>query len=176
MAIYKVDPAHSNLSFKIKHLMISSVVGGFKKFDLTMESESDDFVDAKIKFECEVDSICTSIKDRDSHLKSADFFDAETWPTIKFESNHVEKKEDHYLMVGDLTIKGITKEIQVKCTYNGSDIDSCGQNKHGFEIEGLINRTDFGIAFNAVGGKGSNVIGHEVKIMANIQVLEAELV
>ena len=176
MAIYKVDPAHSNLSFKVKHLMILSVVGGFKKFDLVMESETEDFIDAKIKFECDVNSICTNIKDRDAHLKSADFFDVENWPTITFESTNIQKVEDHYLMTGDLTIKGITKEVQVKCTYNGSDVDHYNLNRHGFEIESLINRSDFDLAFNEVGGKGSNVIGQEVKIMANIQVLEAELV
>jgi polyisoprenoid-binding protein YceI len=169
---YIIDPLHSDVAFRIKHLMISNVNGIFGKFDATMESESENFEGAKIWFQAEVDSISTNITDRDAHLKGADFFDATNFPHITFESSKVEKINDGYVVTGDLTIKGVAKEVTLKGNYNGNDVDAYGQTKYGFELEGLINRKDWGLTFNLEGGKGSLLIGDEVKLMINIQMMK----
>jgi polyisoprenoid-binding protein YceI len=153
--------------------MISNVNGIFSKFDATMEAGNEDFTDAKIKFTADVASISTNITDRDNHLKSPDFFDVETYPEISFESTLVEKTEDYYTVLGNLTIKGVSREISLKGAYNGNDVDAYGQTKYGFELEGNINRKDWGLTFNLEGGRGSLLIGDEVKLMINIQMLEA---
>jgi polyisoprenoid-binding protein YceI len=176
MALYKIDPYHSDINFKVKHLMISTVTGCFQKFDGTMETEKPDFSDAVIKFECDVNSISTNISDRDAHLKSPDFFDEVNFPNITFESTKVKKQKDLYLVKGNLTIKGTTNEIELIGSYNGNDVDAYGQIKYGFELEGSINRNDFGLNFNMIGGKGSGVIGQEIKIAVSVQMLIAELV
>ena len=176
MALYKIDPLHSDLCFKVKHLMISTVSGCFQKFDATMETSKPDFSDAVIKFECDVNSISTNINDRDSHLKSPDFFDMENYPKITFESTKVKKLKDSYVVKGNLTIKDVTHEVELRGSYNGNDVDAYGQTKYGFELEGSINRNDFGLTFNVIGGKGSGVIGQEIKISVSVQMLIAELV
>ncbi len=171
MKKYVIDPLHSDVSFKIKHLMISNVNGGFSKFDGGMEADCEFFSDAKIWFKADVDSITTNITDRDNHLKSVDFFDVETYPQLTFESFAVEKEDEKYVIKGNLTIKGVTQEVQLKGTYNGNDVDAYGQTKYGFELEGSINRKDWGLTFNLEGGKGSLLIGDEVKLIINIQMM-----
>jgi polyisoprenoid-binding protein YceI len=173
MKKYNLDPLHSDVAFRIKHLMISNVNGFFGKFDATMESSSEDFSDAKIWFQTEVNSISTNITDRDNHLKSPDFFDVENFPHLTFESSSIEKEDNGYLIKGNLTIKGVSREVTIKGNYNGNDVDAYGQTKYGFELEGVISRKDWGLTFNLEGGKGSLLIGDEVKLMANIQMLEA---
>jgi len=173
MKKYNLDPLHSDVAFRIKHLMISNVNGFFGKFDATMESDSEDFSDAKIWFQAEVNSISTNITDRDNHLKSPDFFDVENFPHLTFESSSIEKENNGYLIKGNLTIKGVSREVTIKGNYNGNDVDAYGQTKYGFELEGVISRKDWGLTFNLEGGKGSLLIGDEVKLMANIQMLEA---
>jgi polyisoprenoid-binding protein YceI len=173
MKKYNLDPLHSDVAFRIKHLMISNVNGFFGKFDATMESSSEDFSDAKIWFQAEVNSISTNITDRDNHLKSPDFFDVENFPHLTFESSSIEKEDNGYLIKGNLTIKGVSREVTIKGNYNGNDVDAYGQTKYGFELEGVISRKDWGLTFNLEGGKGSLLIGDEVKLMANIQMLES---
>jgi polyisoprenoid-binding protein YceI len=172
MKKYIIDPLHSDISFKIKHLMISNVNGNFGKFNATMESEVDDFSDAKIWFQADVDSIFTNITDRDNHLKSPDFFNVVEFPHLTFESTGVVKNENDYTITGSLTIKDQTREVTLKGLYNGNDVDAYGQTKYGFELEGLINRKDWGLTFNLEGGKGSLLIGDEVKIFISIQMIE----
>ena len=169
---YIIDPLHSDVAFRIKHLMISNVNGIFGKFDATMESESEDFEGAKIWFQADVNTISTNITDRDNHLKGADFFDADNFPYITFESSKVEKMNDEYTVIGELTIKGVSREITLKGNYNGNDVDAYGQTKYGFELDGSINRKDWGLTFNLEGGKGSLLIGDEVKLMINIQMMK----
>jgi polyisoprenoid-binding protein YceI len=170
---YIIDPLHSDVAFRIKHLMISNVNGIFGKFDATMESESEDFEGAKIWFQAEVNTISTNITDRDNHLKGEDFFDADNFPYITFESSKVEKINDEYTVIGELTIKGVSREVTLKGNYNGNDVDAYGQTKYGFELDGSINRKDWGLTFNLEGGKGSLLIGDEVKLMINIQMMKA---
>ena len=172
MKKYIIDPLHSDVSFKIKHLMISTVNGNFSKFDATMKSDCSEFSDADIWFQADVDSISTNITDRDNHLKGSDFFDAANYPHLTFQSTSVEKSGDEYIINGDLTIKDVTNNVVLKGTYNGNDVDAYGQTKYGFELEGAINRKDWGLSFNMEGGKGSLLIGDEVKLSVSIQMTE----
>ena len=172
MATYKIDPFHSDIAFKVKHMMISTVNGCFQKFDATMESSKEDFSDAKITFECDVDSVYTNISDRDAHLKSPDFFSADEYPKITYTSTSVEKDGDDYIVTGDLTIRGITKPIVLEGSYNGNDVDLYGNTKHGFELSGKVNRADYGLTFNALSGKGNALVGDEIKLIISIQMLE----
>jgi len=172
MATYKIDPYHSDIAFKVKHMMISTVNGCFQKFDATMESSTEDFSDAKITFECDVDSVYTNISDRDAHLKSPDFFAADEFPKITYSSTSIEKDGEDYIVTGDLTIRGITKPIVLDGSYNGNDVDMYGNTKHGFELSGKVNRADYGLTFNALSGKGNAMVGDEIKLIVSIQMLE----
>ena len=173
MKNYKIDPLHSYVGFKVKHMMISNVNGNFTRFDAKMMAATEDFSDAQIQFECEVNSITTNISDRDAHLKSPDFFASDLYPTINFVSTGVEKLEgEKYKVIGDLTIKGITKSVELDGEYNGNDIDMYGNTKYGFEMFGKINRMDFGLAFNMLSGKGNSLVGEEIKLIINIQMIE----
>jgi polyisoprenoid-binding protein YceI len=174
MKNFILDPLHSEIGFKIKHLMISTVTGNFAKFNATMESSLEDFTDAKINFTADVNSISTNISDRDSHLKSPDFFDTVNYPNIVFESTKVEKLGEDYAVHGNLTIKNVTLPITLKGAYNGNDVDAYGQTKYGFELEGKINRKDWGLTFNLEGGKGSLLIGDEVRLIISIQMTEIQ--
>lgn len=172
MSIYKIDHLHSDIEFKVKHLMISTVNGRFNKFDATMESEQDDFTDAKISFEADVDSITTNISDRDNHLKSDDFFACDKFPKMYFKSTSVDKAGDDYVIKGLFKLKGVEKEIELKASYNGSDVDLYGQTKYGFEMSGVIKRSEFGLSFNAVGGNGGVLVSDDVKLMISIQMMK----
>lgn len=173
MATYKIDPAHSEITFKIKHLMITNVSGSFSKFDATMDSNAEDFSDASISFEADVDSISTNNEQRDTHLKSADFFHAEQFPKITFKSTAFEKDDDNkYKMKGDLTIFGITKPVSLNVEHGGNVIDPWGQKKEGFEIEGKIKRSDFGLKWNALTEAGGAVVSDEVRLVLNVQMVK----
>lgn len=171
MANYVIDKLHSDIEFKVKHLMISSVTGRFNSFEATMESDKDDFTDAKIKFEADVDSITTNITDRDNHLKSPDFFDSENYPKLTFVSTDVIKNDENYLIHGDMTIKGKTLPIVLTGTYNGSDVDPYGNTKFGFDLNGKIKRSEFGLSFNIVGEKGGIVVSDDVNLNISIQMI-----
>lgn len=173
MKIYKIDPIHSYVGFKVKHMMITNVNGSFKKFDAKVISNSDDFCDGQIDFLCEVDSITTNIHDRDEHLKSADFFNSEVYPTITFKSTNIENMGgEKYKVIGDLTIKDRTLPVDLVGEYNGNIVDDYGNLKHGFELFGSINRTDFNLTCNALNGKSNMLIGEEVKLIINITIIE----
>lgn len=174
MTKFKIDPLHSDIEFKVKHLMISTVNGRFTKFDATMESELDDFTDAVLTFEADVDSISTNIADRDNHLKSDDFFSAEKYPKITFKSTEINKLEDgDYTVAGLLTIRDVELPITLKGSYNGNDVDAYGQTKYGFELEGVIKRSEYGLSFNAVGEKGGILVSDDVKLIVSIQMMQA---
>jgi len=173
MATYKIDAAHSEITFKVKHLMITNVTGNFTKFDATLESDSDDFSYAKISFEADVNSISTNNEQRDGHLKSDDFFGAEAFPKLTFTSISLTKKSnDKYILVGDLTIKGTTKSVELDVEYGGTVTDGWGQVKAGFEITGKINRKDFGLTWGAVTEAGGVVVSDEVKLNLSVQMIK----
>jgi len=165
MTTWKIDPAHSEINFKVKHLVVSTVRGNFDNFDATIETNKEDFSDAIIRFEADVNSINTNNDQRDTHLKSADFFDAENHPKMTFESNSVKVVSDHEMQVkGKLTLRGVTKEITLNIIYNGIVSGFGGVKVAGFEVSAKLNRFDFGLQWNALTEAGGVVVSNEVKI------------
>jgi polyisoprenoid-binding protein YceI len=173
MATYKIDAAHSEINFKVKHLMITNVTGNFTQFDATMESSADDFSDASISFEADVNSINTNNEQRDGHLKSDDFFNAEQFPKLTFVSSGLQKKSDNeYALTGDLTIRNITKTVTLDVEFGGTMTDPWGQQKAGFEINGKINRKDFDLKWTATTEAGGIVVSDEVKLQLAVQMIK----
>ncbi|WP_432714815.1 YceI family protein [Pedobacter sp.] len=169
---WTLDPTHSELEFKVKHLMITTVTGAFHEFTAELETEEEDFSNAKVSFEAQIASISTNNTDRDNHLKSADFFDAEKFPTLKFESATLTKDGDDYNLNGDLTIKGVTKPVKLKVEFGGIATDPWGNIKAGFNINGKINRTDFGLTWNAALETGGVMVSEEVRILGELQFVK----
>jgi polyisoprenoid-binding protein YceI len=166
---WALDPTHSEVHFKVKHLVISTVTGTFKAFDGSFETENDDFSDAQIEFSLDVNSIDTNQEQRDTHLKSADFFDAEKYPKISFKSTSFTKDGDDYVLQGDLTIKETTKPVKLNVEYGGTATDFYGNEKAGFDLTGKISRKEFGVTWDAVTEAGAIVVGDEVKLNINVQ-------
>ncbi|KOS06248.1 hypothetical protein AM493_09550 [Flavobacterium akiainvivens] len=166
-----LDPAHSEIHFKIRHLVISTITGSFRVFNGTMTTpQHDDFANAAFDLKIDVYSIDTNNEQRDEHLKSADFFEADTYPDILFKSSDFKHIEgDKHELTGALTIKGITKNITLEVLFGGEAKDGFGVNRAGFEITGVINRNDFNIHAADVTEAGGLVLGEEIKLYANIQ-------
>ncbi|MFC4873680.1 YceI family protein [Negadavirga shengliensis] len=167
-----IDPTHSEVSFKVKHLVISTVTGYFREFEGVAEVGSDDFSDAKIDFKAEVSSIDTNQSDRDAHLKSADFFDAEKHPHLRLSNARLTKNGSGYKVLGDLTIKDITKPVELEAEWGGVAEDGYGQVKAGFDLQGKISRKAFGLTWSAVTEAGSVVVGDEVRLLASVQLVK----
>ena len=170
---WTLDPTHSELQFKIKHLMISTVSGQFNNFKATVETQDNDFSKAKVHFEAVVDSISTNNEQRDAHLKNGDFFDTEKYPEIVFEGNKMEKTgEDEYKLHGTITMRGISKQIILNVEFGGITKDPWGNTRTGFSVTGKINRQDYGMSFGAVSETGGLLLGDDVKISANVQFVK----
>lgn len=170
---WAIDPTHSEVNFKVKHLVISTVTGKFEEFSGTVETEKEDFEGADISFEAKIASIKTGVADRDAHLHSDDFFNAEKFPVLSFKSTSFEKLgEGSYKLVGDMTIRDITKPVELDVVYGGTVQDPYGNTKAGFEIAGAINRKEFGLKWAAVTEAGSVVVSDQVKLDLNIQVVK----
>ncbi len=175
MKTWKIDQAHSEINFKVKHLVVSTVRGSFNDFEATIEAGNEDFSDAKIKFEADTNSINTRNSDRDTHLKSPEFFDANKYDKISFVSNSVKKVSEHEFKVnGNLTIRDITKEITLDVIYNGVVEGMGGNEVAGFEISAKINRFDYGLKWNALTEAGGVVVGNEVKIEILAEFIKAK--
>lgn len=174
MAItWKIDPAHSEIQFKVRHLMVTNVTGYFKKFDLVVETETDDFNTAKkIEFTADIDSIETNNEQRDTHLKSDDFFNAAKFKQLKFVGKDYKANGDEATLNGDLTIRDITKPIKLNVEYGGTVVDPYGQTKAGFTVTGKINRKDFNLMWDAVTEAGQVVVSNEIKINCEIQLVK----
>lgn len=173
MATYKIDQAHSEVTFKIKHLMITNVTGSFTKFDGSVVTLTDDFDGAQVDFEAGINSITTSNEQRDGHLKSADFFDAEKFPKLTFKSTGFSRvNNEGYKLTGNLTIRDVTKPVTLDVEFGGNAKDMYGQEKAGFEITGKINRKDFGLTWNAAVETGGVVLSEDVKLNLNVQVVK----
>jgi len=173
MATYKIDVDHSDITFKVKHLMISTATGYFKKFDATVESDTNDFTDAKVYFEADVDSIDTKNAQRDTHLKSDDFFNAADFPKLTFKSTGIEKNTDgEYTLTGDLTIRDVTRPVKLAVEFNGTTKDPWGSERAGFEINGKINRKEFGLKWSAVTEAGGLVVDDIVKLHMNVEFVK----
>jgi polyisoprenoid-binding protein YceI len=170
---WSIDPLHSEVLFKVKHLVISTVTGSFKTFSGTITSEDDSFENAKIQFNIDVKSIYTNQEQRDAHLRNADFFEADTYPEIKFQSTSFKKVDDeNYKLTGDLTMKGVTKPVELNAEFGGSEKDQHGNTKYGFEVTGKINRKEFGMTYNALTEAGGLALGEDIKLIANVQVVK----
>lgn len=170
---WAIDLAHSEINFKVKHLMIATVTGKFTDFTATVESENDDFQDAYITFDAKTASVTTGNEHRDEHLRSVDFFDAEQFPSMRFESTAFKQISGaEYVLNGNLTIRGVTHPVQLAVEYNGTHKDPWGNVKAGFELTGKINRTDFGLKWNAITEAGGLTVSEEVKIEAFIELLK----
>lgn len=170
---WNVDPYHSEVLFKVKHLMITTVTGYFKKFDLQVETESDDITTAKrIEFKADVNSIDTNNEQRDTHLKSADFFDAAAHDQIRFTGTKYEANGDDATLEGELTIRGTTRPIKLAVEFGGVVVDPYGQTKAGFTVNGKISRKEFGLTWNAVTEAGSVVVSDEIKIHIEVQLVK----
>ena len=171
---WALDAVHSELQFKIRHLMISNVTGSFNKFGGSLSTEDDDLTTAKVHFEADVDSIDTGNEQRDGHLKSPDFFDAANHPKITFAGTKVEKVGDEdYKLHGNLTMHGTTHPIVLGVTYGGIAKDLMGNVRSGFSLEGKLNRKDYGLVYNAALETGGVALSEEVKIHANIEFVKA---
>jgi polyisoprenoid-binding protein YceI len=171
MKKYVIDKLHSEIEFKVKHLMISTVTGRFTEFYSEIIQPNDDFTDSEIIFETEINSITTSVADRDTHLKSPDFFDADKYPKLSFKSTSVIPDGDVYKITGILNLHGVDKEVILTGKYVGNDVDFYGNNKYGFDLNGDIKRSDFGLTFNAVTEKGGILVSDDVKLIASVQFI-----
>ncbi|WP_088322706.1 YceI family protein [Polaribacter tangerinus] len=163
-----IDHAHSEIAFKVKHMMISTVTGFFEDFTASAETEGDNFDNGNFTFSAKTASIITKNNDRDAHLKSDDFFNSEAFPNMTFVSKSFNGEE----LVGDLTIRDVTKEISLTADFNGIAVDPYGQTKAGFEISGVINRKDFNLTWSAVTEAGSIVVSDKVKLVVDAQFIK----
>lgn len=167
---WTIDPTHSEIIFKVKHLMITNVKGEFRKFDAKVTSSGNNFSIAKVAVSIDTASIFTNNDDRDNHLRSADFFEVEKFPEIKFESTAFEKLDEQaYKLTGILTIREVSKEITLDVEFGGVIKDPWGNDKAGFSVSGTINRRDWGLNWNAALEAGGVLVSEEVRINAEVQ-------
>jgi polyisoprenoid-binding protein YceI len=171
-----VDPTHSEIQFKVKHLMITNVTGSFDVFTVDAETENEDFSKAKISFTAETASVSTGNEQRDGHLKGPDFFDAEKYPQLKFTATKYENVDNDgsYELYGNLTIKDVTNPVKLSVEFGGVAKDPWGNTKAGFTISGKINRKEFGLTWNAATEAGGVLVSEEVKINCEIQLIEQQ--
>ena len=172
---WSLDAAHSQLQFKAKHLVISTVTGLFKNYSVDVTTDGDDFSNAEVKVTVDTSSIDTGNDQRDQHLRSDDFFNAEKYPNITFESTGIKKvDEENFILSGKLTMRDVTKPVDLNVTFGGVAKDPYGNTKAGFEVQGQVNRKDFGLRWNAVTEAGSMVVGDTIKIVGDIQIIKGE--
>jgi polyisoprenoid-binding protein YceI len=170
---WTLDPTHSEVQFKVRHLMLANVTGSFPKFDLQVETQDLDFMTAKAKFTADVTAVTTNNDQRDAHLRSPDFFDTATYPTLSFVASRYEKVDnDSYELYGDLTIRNITRNIKLDVEFGGVITDPWGGTRAGFSINGKIKRKDFGLLWNAVTEAGNLIAGDDVKIHIEVELIK----
>jgi polyisoprenoid-binding protein YceI len=168
---WKVDKAHTKVGFSVSHLVITDVEGYFKDYDAQITASGDDFTKANINFTVNTNSIFTDNNDRDNHLRSDDFFNAEKYPQMTFKGKSIKKVgSDKYKLVGDFTIRDVTKQITLDVKYNGIIKDPWGNTKAGFKVTGVINRFDFNLKWNKAIETGSLVVGKEVKLIIDLEL------
>jgi polyisoprenoid-binding protein YceI len=168
---WAIDPSHSKVGFKVKHLMIANVLGTFREFDAQVTTDGNDFTSAVISASINSSSVDTEIADRDTHLKSADFFDVVKFPKITFEDGRLKDLgDDMYELTGDLVIKGISRQVVLSVEFGGLMTDPWGNVKAGFSITGKISRKDWGLTWNAALEAGGVLVGEEVKIICDVEL------
>lgn len=170
---WAIDPTHTEIGFKVKHMMFTNVSGKIAKYDATVETDGDEFNNAVIEFSADADSITTANADRDAHLLSPDFFDATQFPKLSFIATSFKKTDDaDFELTGDLTLHGVTKSIKLAVEFGGLMKDPWGNIKAAFNINGKINRKDFGLTWNAALETGGVLVSDEVKIIAEVQLIK----
>ncbi|RJP62705.1 MAG: polyisoprenoid-binding protein [Ignavibacteriales bacterium] len=169
-----LDPSHSKVQFSVKHMVISEVVGQFKKFELTVNNPKDDFADSEFELKVETPSIDTGVQDRDNHLRSADFFDSAVYPYMIFKSTSFKKVDDEkFKLLGTLTIKNITKPVELNVVYNGQITDPfSGKKRAGFRITGSLNRFDYDLKWNVLIETGGAVVGKTININCDVELVK----
>jgi polyisoprenoid-binding protein YceI len=176
MTKWAIDPAHSTVGFKVKHLMISNVKGSFKEFGGQAVTNGNDFSTATISLSINASSIDTEAADRDTHLKSADFFDTANFPTITLDGTKLKDLgDDTYELTGELVMKGISRKVVMSVEYGGLMTDPWGNVKAGFSISGKLNRKDWGLNWNAALEAGGVLVGDEIKIVGDVQLIKTVL-
>jgi polyisoprenoid-binding protein YceI len=175
MAQWIIDPAHTEVQFKVKHLVISTVTGRFISVRGGVQADASDFSDARVRFEADVDSINTGNEQRDGHLKSPDFFDAANHPTLSFVSTSMAKKGNgRYALAGDMTIRGTTRAVTLEVVYHGT-VKGFDGDVAAFEISGKLNRQEFGLRWNAMTEAGGVVVSDEVKLEIAAELKTADV-
>jgi len=170
-----LDPTHSEVQFKVKHLLVSKVTGHFKQFNVTVETQGDDISTAKVHFTADVNSISTNNEQRDAHLRSGDFFDTDNHPQLIFDSSKMEKTgDDTYKLHGTLTMRGVSKPIALDVTGGGVMQDPWGNTRTGFEITGKVDRTEYGVSFGMTSDTGAILLGHDVAIQASAEFVKEQ--
>jgi polyisoprenoid-binding protein YceI len=174
MNTWNIDSAHSEVGFKVKHLMVSTVRGKFNSFEGSVKTDGEDLTKAEISFSAKTESINTNNEMRDKHLTSPDFFNSAEFPTLSFKSTKIVKKgDDDFIVTGSLTMHGVTKEITFDAKFNGvTNTDKGGV--MGFEISGSISRQEFGLTWNAPIEKGGVMVSDEVRLDINAEVKEVK--
>lgn len=170
---WTIDKSHSKIGFSVTHLVITDVEGKFNEFDGVIVSPSDDFENSSIELSANIASIDTDNEKRDNHLQSDDFFNAEKFPKLIFKSKSLKKTDGkNYKLVGDLTIRDVTKEVELGVVYNGTIKDPWGNTKAGFSLKGVINRFDYNLKWNTTLEEGGLVVGKEVTIIAKLELVK----
>lgn len=172
---WQIDNSHTHVGFSVKHMMIATVRGEFKQYSGTLELDTSDLTRSRISGDIEVASLDTREANRDQHLRSADFFDAEQFPRISFVSRRIERlDEENYRVIGDLTIRGITREVSLEAEYSGIHKDPWGATRTGFMVRGAIDRKEFGLTWNAALETGGVLVGEKVKLELDIEAVLQE--
>lgn len=167
---WAIDPSHSEIQFKVKHLMISTVTGSFKEFGAEVELEGDDLNNAQVRFWANTDSIFTNDEKRDGHLRSGDFFESGKYPKLSFTSTRIEGSGSAWKMTGDLTIKDVTRPVTLDVEWSGVAKDPWGNTKAGLNLSGKLDRKEFGLTWNAALEAGGVLVSDEVRILAEVQL------
>jgi polyisoprenoid-binding protein YceI len=170
-----LDPTHSEVEFKVRHMMISTVTGKFTQFSAELQTEDEDFMTAKVSFAIDVTSITTGNEQRDGHLQTSDFFESGKYPQIKFTPTKYENVDNDgsYEVYGDLTIRDVTKQVKLDAEFGGVIKDPWGNTRAGITISGKINRKEYGLQFHAVTETGSLVVSDEVRIHVALEFIKA---
>lgn len=167
MATWTLDKAHSEITFKVRHMMISNVRGAFKNFDVKLETEGEDFHEVKSEAVIQTSSISTNNEERDNHLRSAEFFNTESYPEITFRASGLRDE-----VTGDLTINGVTKPVTLNVEFGGISKDPWGNTKAGFSFTGKIKRGDFGLTWNAALETGGLMVSDDIQIAGDLQFIK----
>lgn len=171
---WALDASHSSVDFSVRHMMIAQVKGSFNEFSAVITADPQDLTTASIQFNIELASVDTRSEDRDNHLRSADFFEVEKYPTMTFTSTNIEKvDEDEYKVTGDLSLHGVTRQETFTVTYEGTGKDPWGNEKVGFSVAGKLNRSDYGLTWNAALETGGVLVGDQIKVSLQIQAAKA---